>query len=43
MKKDCGFLDVAMGVLDGTEMCKLVGNILFHKLFKKYERKNLAL
>ena len=35
--------DVAMGAFHGAEVCKLVGNLLLHKLSEKYERKNLAL
>ena len=43
MKKDSGLFDVAMGALDGAEVCELVGNFLLHKLSEKYERKNLPL
>ena len=43
MKKDSGLFDVAMGALDGAEVCELVGNFLLHKLSEKYERKNLLL
>lgn len=43
MKKDRGLFDVAMGALDGAEVCEVVGNFLLHKLSQKYERKNLLL
>ena len=43
MKKDSGLFDVAMGALDGAEVCELAGNFLLHKLSEKCERKNLAL
>ena len=43
VKKDSGLTVVAIGAIDGTELCELVGNFLLHKLFEKYKRKNLAL
>ena len=32
MKKDSGLFDVAMGALDGAEVCAIVGNFLLNYL-----------
>ena len=43
MKNDSELFNVAMGVFDRAELCKLVTNFMLYKLPEKYERKNLAL
>ena len=43
IKRDSGLFNVTMGAYDEAEVCELVGNYLFYKLSKLYEKKDIGL